>query len=365
MAKRNADKAEALRVEEEVKQKKRDEEALKRQAVALKKREDVEAKLLAEKREKEEALEERLRIKAKADADRKMKREEEERRKERELLAEQVKIGASLAADVIEDVTLTLTARLEAEEDAKLKAEEDAKLKAEEDARLKAEEDAKLKAEEDARLKAEEDARLKAEEDARLKAEEDARLKAEEDARLKAEEDAKLKAEEDVRQQKEAIYAPADAQPELIETRDGEAKAIRFVADGSEFRISRYLSGAYPAVGEGVFDEVIVVHTHTKEGEFEMPLDISLVTRFLSQYDDITEKARSGASNGGKRSSKGFKAGRWNIFLNLRENKRGVFLKLATMLEDDVRRTITVPDVAWFDFRDAIERVGGASSRPA
>ena len=100
---------------------------------------------------------------------------------------------------VVNGVTASETARIEAkrkaEEAARIAAEKEAKRKAEEAARIAAEKEAKRKAEEAARIAAEKEAKRKAEEAARIAAEEEAKRKAEEAARIAAEEEAKRKAE--------------------------------------------------------------------------------------------------------------------------------------------------------------------------
>ena len=79
-----------------------------------------------------------------------------------------------------------------------------------------------------------------------------------------------------------------------------------------------------------------------------MPLEMALLPRFLEHYSELTAKALTGAMAGG--SGKGFKTKKCQVYLNLRENKRGKFLKLATVHGAAGRETVTVPEEAWLSF---------------
>lgn len=144
------------------------------------------------------------------------------------------------------------------------------------------------------------------------------------------------------------------SEPAWASAQGVEDAAVALSQSGVSYRLG--VCGTRMASEQQEGEAMLVVQQCSKEETSKMPLELSLLSRFIDQYTELTGKALAGLLAGDKRSGKGFKTKTCQVYLNLRENKRGKFLKLATV-HGQGRKTITVPEELWTSFLEALRMV--------
>ena len=186
--------------------------------LATERKAQAQAKQLAERKAKEEAL-----VAAKLLADQKAKAEAEAQAQAKLIEEQKAKEDAEAQARLLEEQK----AKVDVEAQAKLLAEEQAKLEAEAQARLLAEQKAKEEAEAQAKLLAEQKAKEKVEAQAKLLDEKNAMAEAIAQAKLFAEEQAKLESEAQARLlEEQKAKEKAEAQAKLLNEKNAMVEAV-------------------------------------------------------------------------------------------------------------------------------------------